>query len=105
MIHEDDFMRQMGNEMSAKFQNWSDYSLTLGIAVLMDPRYMMSFVEWAYIKLHGENPLEVVMFKDTLNSLYEVYVHRWSSQMRDAHILKMKIHNFSSRLVSCGLTR
>ncbi|CAM8923915.1 unnamed protein product [Rhodiola kirilowii] len=40
----------------------------------------MSFVEWAYIKLHGENSLEVVMFYDTLNSLYEAYVDRWSSQ-------------------------
>ncbi|CAM8893299.1 unnamed protein product [Rhodiola kirilowii] len=81
MMHRDDFMRHMGNEMSAKFQKyWSDYSLTLGIAVVMDPRYKMSFVEWAYIKLRGENSLEVVMFKDTLNSLYEAYVDRWSSQ-------------------------
>ncbi|CAM8937390.1 unnamed protein product [Rhodiola kirilowii] len=46
----------------------------------MDPRYKMSFVEWAYTKLNGENSLELVMFTDTLHSLYEAYVDKWSSQ-------------------------
>lgn len=80
-VHENDFMRQMGNEMSAKFNKyWSDYSLILGIAVVMDPRFKMKFVEWAYTKLYGEDSFELMIFKDTLTSLFEAYVVRWSSE-------------------------
>ncbi|KAL9663009.1 hypothetical protein QQ045_027846 [Rhodiola kirilowii] len=50
IMNQDEFMRHMGNEMSAIFQKyWSDYSLTIGIAVMMDPRYRMSCN-----KLYGE---------------------------------------------------
>ncbi|KAL6210449.1 hypothetical protein ACLB2K_015681 [Fragaria x ananassa] len=75
MKDKDPFMRQMANDMNIKFEKyWSDYSLVLGIAVVLDPRYKMDFVEWAYRSLYGADSMELKTFKDTLSSLFNVYV-------------------------------
>ncbi|KAL9671189.1 hypothetical protein QQ045_008755 [Rhodiola kirilowii] len=38
---------------------------------VMDPRFKMVFVEWAYIKLYGEDSCELMKLKEALHSLYE----------------------------------
>ena len=79
MAHEDEFMREMGNSMNIKFEKyWHDYSLILGIFVVFYPRYKLAFVEWAYKSLYGENSAQLNTFKDTLLSLFDVYVEKWS---------------------------
>ncbi|XP_062028903.1 zinc finger BED domain-containing protein RICESLEEPER 2-like [Rosa rugosa] len=85
MRHQDGFMRQMGLEMNMKFEKyWSDYSLILGIAIVMDPRYKMEFVEWAYSKLYGVNSEQLKQFTDTLFSLFDVYVEKWSNPVNSS---------------------
>ncbi|XP_040374613.1 zinc finger BED domain-containing protein RICESLEEPER 2-like [Rosa chinensis] len=77
MMDHDSFMRRMGMEMNLKFEKyWSDYSLILGIAVVMDPRFKMQFVEWAYDKLYGPDSSQLEVFNDTLSSLFDAYVEK-----------------------------
>ncbi|KAM5562149.1 zinc finger BED domain-containing protein DAYSLEEPER-like [Rosa sericea] len=77
MRDHDSFMRRMGMEMNLKFEKyWSDYSLILGIAVVMDPRFKMQFVEWTYDKLYGPDSSQLDVFNDTLSSLFDAYVEK-----------------------------
>ncbi|KAG6473887.1 hypothetical protein ZIOFF_067805 [Zingiber officinale] len=72
----DDFMRSMANRMFQKFDKyWKDYNILFAIAVIVDPRFKMQFVEFCYNKLygHGSNELSLVRFK--LVSFFEEYMH------------------------------
>lgn len=70
----DGFMNKMGTNMNIKFEKyWSEYSLILAIAIILDPRYKLHFVEWAYTKLHGKDSEEFKCVRDTLASLFDVY--------------------------------
>ncbi|CAB4308109.1 unnamed protein product [Prunus armeniaca] len=72
-------MNKIGTNMSMKFEKyWSEYSLILAIAIILDPRYKLHFVEWAYTKLHGKDSREFKGVTDTLNSLFHVYTETLS---------------------------
>ena len=65
--------------MNLKFEKyWSEYSLILAIAVILDPRYKIQFVEWAYTKLHGKDSYEFKHVHDTLITLFDVYMENFS---------------------------
>ncbi|XP_050379413.1 zinc finger BED domain-containing protein DAYSLEEPER-like [Argentina anserina] len=84
---EDSFLSRMGKEMDLKFKKyWSDYSLILGIAVVMDPRFKMEFVEWAYEKLYGRESSQLKVFTDTLSSLFGAYKETSTHQSSSYHI-------------------
>ena len=36
----------------------SKYSVILSIAIILDPRYKIRFVDWAYSKLYGSDSYE-----------------------------------------------
>ncbi|XP_050373044.1 zinc finger BED domain-containing protein RICESLEEPER 2-like [Argentina anserina] len=91
---EDSFLSRMGKEMDLKFKKyWSDYSLILGIAVVMDPRFKMEFVEWAYEKLYGRESSQLKVFTDTLSSLFGAYKETSTHQSSSYHI-----HESSSQI-------
>ncbi|CAN6722759.1 unnamed protein product [Malus baccata var. baccata] len=70
----DSFMNKMGDYMRMKFEKyWSDYSLIMSIAIILDPRYKLHFVDWAYTKLHGVNSMEYKNVYGTLTALFNVY--------------------------------
>ncbi|KAJ4979940.1 hypothetical protein NE237_010720 [Protea cynaroides] len=58
MAHHDSFMKDMVVEMKKKFDKyWNEYSLILAIALVFDPRYKLTFVEWAFQKIATLDPL------------------------------------------------
>ncbi|KAJ4971247.1 hypothetical protein NE237_004346 [Protea cynaroides] len=58
MTHHDSFMKDMVVEMKKKFDKyWNEYSLILAIALVFDPRYKLTFVEWAFQKIATLDPL------------------------------------------------
>ena len=66
----------MATQMWNKFSKyWSDFNLLLAIAVVFDPRYKFTFVEFSYKKLYGEGSLQLKMVEDTLFALYDEYMH------------------------------
>ncbi|VVA27894.1 PREDICTED: zinc finger [Prunus dulcis] len=79
MEDSDIFMNKIGTNMNMKFEKyWSKYSLILAIAIILDPRYKLHFVEWAYTKLHGKDSREFKCVTDTLTCLFDVYTETLS---------------------------
>ncbi|XP_068312514.1 zinc finger BED domain-containing protein DAYSLEEPER-like [Pyrus communis] len=75
----DDFMRRMGSYMNLQFEKyWSEYSLILAIAVILDPRCKLEFVEWAYDKLYGKDSRELKDVSGTLFALFSRYMDKFS---------------------------
>ncbi|XP_050207485.1 zinc finger BED domain-containing protein RICESLEEPER 2-like [Mercurialis annua] len=52
---EDAYVKSIAEKMLIKFNKyWAEYSIILVIAVILDPRYKLSFVEWCYKKIYGD---------------------------------------------------
>ncbi|KAI9200518.1 hypothetical protein LWI28_009374 [Acer negundo] len=57
--------------MYSKYDNyWGDFSVILAIALVLDHRYNMTFVESAYNKVYG---LESVEFQNIRNKLFSLF--------------------------------
>ncbi|TQE11427.1 hypothetical protein C1H46_002990 [Malus baccata] len=77
MDDSESFMKKMGTYMYMKFKKyWSEYSLILAIAIILDPRYKLHFVDSGYTKLHGVNSVEFTKVNDKLNDLFGVYLEK-----------------------------
>ena len=72
---EDVYLRNMGSQMTVKFEKyWSEFSLILAIAVVVDPRYKLQFVDWCYKKIYGVgNSVQFLHVKDKLFSIFDEY--------------------------------
>ncbi|KAG6518833.1 hypothetical protein ZIOFF_022314 [Zingiber officinale] len=76
MQSSDDFMRSMANRMFHKFDKyWKDYNILFAIAMIVDPRFKMQFVEFCYNKLYGHGSNELSLVRSKLVSLFEEYMH------------------------------
>lgn len=75
MVDHDMFMNKMASQMITKFEKyWSEYSLILAIAVILDPRYKLQFVEFSYKRLYGSGSVEMRKVCEKLFSLFDVYM-------------------------------
>ncbi|KAG2688933.1 hypothetical protein I3760_09G116200 [Carya illinoinensis] len=71
---EDDYMRNMACQMLAKFEKyWSEFNVLLAIAVILDPRYKLHFVDFSYTKLYGNGSLEFLNVQTKMASLFMEY--------------------------------
>ncbi|XP_061373411.1 zinc finger BED domain-containing protein RICESLEEPER 2-like [Gastrolobium bilobum] len=72
---DDAYIVNMAGKLFTKFEKyWHDFSLILAIAVILDPRYKLSFVESCYNKLYGaDGKNELTKVKNKLNSLFCEY--------------------------------
>ena len=74
MKSNDDYMKRMAELMMIKFEKyWSSFSLTLAIAVILDPRYKIDFVEWSYKEVYGSNSMEFEQVRSKLFSVFNEY--------------------------------
>ena len=74
MKSNDDYMKRMAEFMMIKFEKyWSSFSLTLAIAVILDPRYKIDFVEWSYKEVYGSNSMEFEQVRSKLFSVFNEY--------------------------------
>ncbi|XP_022007695.1 zinc finger BED domain-containing protein RICESLEEPER 4-like [Helianthus annuus] len=51
------------------------FSLTLAIAVVLDPRYKLHFIDWSYSQIYGEASPEYSNVDQFLNSTFNEYVN------------------------------
>ncbi|KAL4559929.1 hypothetical protein LXL04_032075 [Taraxacum kok-saghyz] len=67
-----EFLRKMANPMKLKFEKyWNECCLVLAVAVVFDPMYKMSLVEYYYNKIHGS--LVVTYVEHVRNALLELF--------------------------------
>jgi hypothetical protein len=72
-VNHDEFETQnqvccMAKRMKSKFgKYWNSYSVILSIAVILDPRYKLQFVEYCYVKLFGNDGVNIA--KETLDKM------------------------------------
>ncbi|XP_035834686.1 zinc finger BED domain-containing protein RICESLEEPER 1-like [Helianthus annuus] len=72
---EDDYIKMIAEKMWAKFNKyWAEFNLLLAIAVVFDPRYKLSFVDFSYEKLYGSCSLQFQTVKTTLYALFNEYM-------------------------------
>ncbi|KAL2902030.1 putative AC transposase [Bienertia sinuspersici] len=73
----DRFMQRMATKMWEKFAKyWSEFNTFMAVAVILDPRFKLQFVEWSFKKIYGEgNDFEEEMnkFRERFYRLYKVY--------------------------------
>ncbi|KAH9768720.1 putative AC transposase [Citrus sinensis] len=74
LCSEDVYMKTMAQKMIEKFEKyWYDFCTILAIAVILDPRYKMAFIEFAYNKAYGQNSEELKHVRDKLFSIFGEY--------------------------------
>ncbi|XP_019189244.1 PREDICTED: zinc finger BED domain-containing protein RICESLEEPER 2-like [Ipomoea nil] len=94
-------MRNMAIQMFAKFEKyWSAFSLILAIAVILDPRYKIHFVDWSYKKLYGHDSMEFKKVKESLFSLYREYANKISPRHVSSNYM-----NLGNDSVGTGIMR
>ena len=73
---EDEYMRKMADQILVKFEKyWIEFSVVLAIAVVLDPRYKLSFIDWCYQKLYGyASSLQYLKVCEKLFALFGEYV-------------------------------
>ncbi|CAH1437414.1 unnamed protein product [Lactuca virosa] len=72
----DEYMKRIATQMWNKFNKyWVDFNLLLAIAVVFDPRYKLTFVDFCYKKLYGEGSSQFKAIESALYELYDEYVH------------------------------
>ncbi|XP_042969171.1 zinc finger BED domain-containing protein RICESLEEPER 1-like [Carya illinoinensis] len=71
---EDDYMKTMCCKMLVKFEKyWSEFNVLLAIAVILDPRYKLHFVDFSYTKLYGDCSIEYMNVRSKMSSLFMEY--------------------------------
>uniref|UniRef100_A0A2N9FYQ7 HAT C-terminal dimerisation domain-containing protein n=1 Tax=Fagus sylvatica TaxID=28930 RepID=A0A2N9FYQ7_FAGSY len=73
---EDEYVRRMAEQMLVKFEKyWSEFSVVLAIAVILDPRFKLQFIDFCYKKLYGVGgSYEYLKVREKLFALFGEYV-------------------------------
>lgn len=77
-----DSVSQIARKMKPKFDKyWENYNPILSMAIVLDPRYKMSFIRWAYRKLDADTGVDDVdeklrELRVKMKTLFEVYLHQ-----------------------------
>ncbi|XP_050207600.1 zinc finger BED domain-containing protein RICESLEEPER 2-like [Mercurialis annua] len=90
----EDVISRMATRMKIKFDKyWHSYSEILSIAIILDPRYKLDFVEFCLFKIDGiESKDRVLHIRNRLYSLFEEYM---VSSAKDSTSIR------SNRIVTC----
>ena len=79
--------------MNVKFEKyWKQYNIILAIAIILDPRFKIHFVEFSYNKLYGSS-YEMIKIREKLFALFDYYVQNTS-----------KVSNVTSSATLCKVS-
>ncbi|KAG8373471.1 hypothetical protein BUALT_Bualt11G0027700 [Buddleja alternifolia] len=95
----------MAREMKPNFDKyWQSYCKVLTVAVILDPRYKLSLVEFCYRKL---DPLTVIdktcLLREQLQLLFEEYLHASPSMPRQSSIASSTSARDNERYVAMDM--
>ncbi|XP_072951776.1 zinc finger BED domain-containing protein RICESLEEPER 1-like [Typha angustifolia] len=93
MRSSDNFISHIATQMNVKFEKyWKQYSIILAIAIILDPRFKIHFVEFSYNKLYGSS-YEMIKIREKLFALFDYYVQNTS-----------KVSNVTSSATLCKVS-
>ncbi|CAO2830202.1 unnamed protein product [Amaranthus hypochondriacus] len=79
----DGFMKKMACKMYEKFgKYWSDFSIIMAVAVVLDPRFKMQFVQWSLKKVYGDGVIyeeEVAKVRENIQEISNIYALKLSA--------------------------
>lgn len=91
---DDPFMKMMADKMYSKFAKyWSTFSTFMAVAVVLDPRYKLEFVEWGFKKVYGFNEEfgdALTEVSEKVRDLYEAYASIWRSKQQYVTVVQSK---------------
>ncbi|KAL5726719.1 hypothetical protein ACHQM5_009733 [Ranunculus cassubicifolius] len=94
---EDEFMNTLGEQMKLKFGDyWTKHNIILAMAVVMDPRYKMNFVEYAFNAIYGKDNAEAPKVRSNLDKLLLLYVNTYSKATTSTSVqadAQVELHN------------
>ncbi|KAK2634742.1 hypothetical protein Ddye_029534 [Dipteronia dyeriana] len=74
MENSDVFLKKMAIQMYSKYHKyWGQFSVILAIALILDPLYKMTFVEFSYKKVYDIDSSELDIVRSKLLSLFNEY--------------------------------
>lgn len=69
------FVSLMDGRMYSKFEKYRvEPSTILTIAVILDPRHKIQFVDFCYSKLYDPGSVEAIRVREKLNSMFSLYM-------------------------------
>ncbi|CAH9076365.1 unnamed protein product [Cuscuta europaea] len=83
--HSNVFIREMIEKMKLKFDKyWGDCNLLMSIGAILDPRFKMRLVDFAFNKIYAESDahVNVVRVRNALYELYSEYVQTENARTR-----------------------
>ncbi|KAL8503078.1 hypothetical protein ACS0TY_021991 [Phlomoides rotata] len=108
--HTDEFIRVMIRKMKEKFDKyWGECNLLMAIGAILDPRFKMRLVDFAFSQIYNEVDARtnVMKVRDALYNLFFEYVEVDHARSRKGTILESSstsTHSVSKeKLVSSGL--
>ena len=79
----DGFMKKMACKMYEKFgKYWSDFSIIMAVAVVLDPRFKLQFVQWSFKKVYGDGvgyEEQVAKVREKIQEIYNIYALKLSA--------------------------
>ena len=79
----DGFMKKMACKMYEKFgKYWSDFSIIMAVAIVLDPRFKLQFVQWSFKKVYGDGvdyEVELAKVREKTQEIYNIYALKLSA--------------------------
>ncbi|GJT03451.1 zinc finger BED domain-containing protein RICESLEEPER 2-like protein [Tanacetum coccineum] len=80
----DEYMKKIANRRWLKFNKyWSDFNFLLAVAVVFDPHYKYSFLEFSYAKLYGKDSEQLVKVKKEFDLFDKTETSSSTQQQRE----------------------
>lgn len=94
-----DLVEEMARKMIEKYDKyWSGSHGLLAVAVVLDPRFKLSFIKYYYIKMYGEFGLEMVeKVKNNCCDLLTIYESKLKKRSEEESDMTLRSHFTSSR--------
>ena len=86
LVSEDEHKSLMATQIIFKFEKyWSEFGIVLAIAVILDSRYKLHFVNYYYTKIYGV--MDSVEFVNVCDKLVQLFMEHSASSRTSSSIV------------------
>nr|CAD1831042.1 unnamed protein product [Ananas comosus var. bracteatus] len=101
--NKDEIISDMAKQMKSKFEKyWDNYSVILAIAIILDPRYKLPFVDYCFKMVHPTRHLEDAQGRKILTSQERVTIVRQELYLLFEKYAENQAQEKSSSTTNCS---